>query len=115
MALAKLDLARPSAVRLCSHCVTKRTPRKAEGRRAAPIEPPSRDTIEALLARADLNRDGRLSYEEFRALAPVLGLRVTAPVVPAVSRQEWTEHDQRAASGDRTRLRGWHRGRDLGL
>ena len=40
--------------------------------RAAPIEPPSRDTIEALLARADLNRDGRLSYEEFRALAPEL-------------------------------------------
>ena len=53
--------------------------------RAAPIEPPSRDTIEALLARADLNRDGRLSYEEFRALAPVLGLRVTAPLAVFVA------------------------------
>ena len=50
-----------------------------------PIEPPSRDTIEALLARADINRDGRLSYEEFRALAPVLGLRVTAPLAVFVA------------------------------
>ena len=45
----------------------------------------TRDTIEALLARADLNRDGRLSYEEFRALAPVLGLRVTAPLAVFVA------------------------------
>ena len=37
------------------------------------------------LARADLNRDGRLSYEEFRALAPVLGLRVTAPLAVFVA------------------------------
>ena len=43
------------------------------------------DALEALLARADLNRDGRLSYEEFRALAPVLGLRVTAPLAVFVA------------------------------
>ena len=53
--------------------------------RAAPIEPPDRRTIEALLERADLNRDQRLSYEEFAALAPVLGLRVSAPLVLFVS------------------------------
>ena len=44
------------------------------------IDPPTRKTVERLVARADKNKDSKLTREELRVLTPILGARLGSRV-----------------------------------